>query len=332
MNGKIMYSIVVPVYNRPAQIQELLESIQQQILPKPIPKFEVLITEDGSTQDAGKEIQKYKTHFPIQHIFSKTQKGPAQTRNYGASEAKGSYLIFVDSDVILEKNYLSTLSEHLRKKKSPFLGGPDDILPEKASAWQKAVHHAMTSLWTTGGIRGGTQYQMENFKPRTHNMCVLKNLFHKIGGFIPNLRYGEDIDFAIRMEKKGYPGEYLPNLRIAHQRKSDKKSFFQQVYASGQARRHLAHRHPGSTRWVHILPVMTVFSLIGLIIIGMVFSLKLFFGISLGGVLILLGYGLIHGYSLHVAYLFVVATCIQILGYGLGFGLSYLHRKTSEKN
>lgn len=243
-----MFSVIVPVYNRPDEVAELLESLVSQTCND----FEVIIVEDGSDNRCRKECDKYARKLNI-HYFFKNNSGPGQSRNYGAERAKGGYLLILDSDVVLPKGYIAAVKQELERFPADAFGGPDRAHPSFSDT-QKAISYSMTSFFTTGGIRGGKR-RMDKFYPRSFNMGVRTDVYRKLGGF-SRMRFGEDIDFSIRLFNAGYRVRLFPEAWVWHKRRTDFQKFFRQVFNSGIARINLHKRHPGSLKIVHTLPAV----------------------------------------------------------------------------
>ncbi len=303
-------SIVVPVYNRPDEIVELLQSIDRQDYRD----FEVIVVEDGSTRTCKNEIAPFAERFDLAYYY-KENSGPGQSRNYGAQHAKGDYIVVLDSDVILPDNYLSTVARGLADGSIDAFGGPDRANPS-FTATQKAINYSMTSFLTTGGIRGGMK-QADKFHPRSFNMGVRTPVWHKLGGFA-QMRYGEDIDFSIRLKEAGYRVLLLRDAWVWHKRRNTIASFYRQVHHFGQARICLYRLHPSTLKLIHLLP--TAFAL-GTIVL--LLAAPFTYGISLAPLLLLIlvifADSLRLNKDLHVAALSVVTTFVQQFGYGLGF-------------
>ena len=189
------YSIIVPVFNRPDEVEELLCSLTRQTFTD----FEVIIVEDGSQRDCRAEADKYSGRLDI-HYYMKPNSGPGQSRNYGAERAGGEYLIVLDSDVVLPEGYLQAVEDELRTEPSDAFGGPDRAHSSFTDT-QKAISYSMTSFFTTGGIRGGKK-KLDKFYPRSFNMGIRRDVYMRLGGF-SKMRFGEDIDFSIRIFKAG---------------------------------------------------------------------------------------------------------------------------------
>ena len=321
------YSIVVPVYNRPDECDELLESLLHQT----VKDFEVIIVEDGSSVPCAEIVERYASQLNVRY-FAKPNSGPGQTRNYGVERAVGDYVIILDSDVLVPSDYLAAIDAELAAEPCDAFGGPDRA-HSSFTPMQKAINFAMTSFFTTGGIRGG-KTKMDKFYPRSFNMGVKREVYDTLGGFSA-MRFGEDIDFSTRIFKKGYRCRLFPEAWVFHKRRTDLRKFFKQVHNSGIARINLTKRHPGTLKAVHLLPA--VFTLgIFLCLLGAVVSAALYAAgscesdlmralprlflapIEAYSFLILLS-ATITTRSFIVGILAVPAAFVQLMGYGTGF-------------
>lgn len=311
------YSLVIPVYNRPDEVDELLASLCGQRYRD----FEVIIVEDGSAVPCKAVADRYADRLDIRY-FLKDNSGPGLTRNYGAERAKGDYVIILDSDVVVPEGYLTAIDEALQQAPADAFGGPDRAHPS-FTPMQKAINYAMTSFFTTGGIRGGKK-QMDKFYPRSFNMGVRRGVYMALGGFSP-MRFGEDIDFSTRIFKGGYTCRLIPEAWVWHKRRTDLRKFFKQVYNSGIARINLTKRHPGTLKAVHLLPA--VFTLGCTLLIALAIA-----GVALGCLHalwcllpLLLFACLIFADATRaersplVGLLAVAAAYVQLTGYGAGF-------------
>ena len=222
------YSVIIPVYNRPDEVDELLQSLTQQSFKD----FEVIVVEDGSSIPCKPVTEKYQELLDV-HYYDKPNSGPGQTRNYGVERSKGEYLIILDSDCILPEGYFLAVEEELQHEAADAFGGPDRA-HESFTNIQKAINYSMTSFFTTGGIRGGKK-KMDKFYPRSFNMGVRQEVYQALGGF-SRMRFGEDIDFSIRIFKGGYTCRLFPGAWVYHKRRTDFRKFFKQVHNSGIAR------------------------------------------------------------------------------------------------
>lgn len=303
------YSVIIPVYNRPDEVDELLQSLVSQSLKD----FEVIVVEDGSSVPCEGVVNKYRDKLDV-HYYSKPNSGPGQTRNYGAERSKGEFLLILDSDCILPEGYLQAIEDELHREEADAFGGPDRA-HDSFTRVQKAINYAMTSFFTTGGIRGGKK-KMDKFYPRSFNMGVRAEAYRALGGF-SNMRFGEDIDFSIRIFKAGYRCRLFPEAWVWHKRRTDLKKFFKQVHNSGIARINLYKKYPESLKLVHLLPAVftvgVVFLLLcSLLCVWSLLPLALF-------VLIVFIDASLSNKSVVIGILSVVASFIQLTGYGTGF-------------
>ena len=326
------YSIIVPVFNRPDEVDELLESLCQQT----VKDFEVLIVEDGSQRDCKAVVDKYTNKLDVKY-FMKPNSGPGQSRNYGAERAQGDYVIILDSDVVLPTGYLQAIDDELRQNPSEAFGGPD-AAHDSFTPVQKAISYSMTSFFTTGGIRGG-KAKLDKFYPRSFNMGIRRDVYLKLGGF-SKMRFGEDIDFSYRIVEAGYKPQLFPEAWVWHKRRTDFRKFFRQVYNSGIARINLEKRHPGTMKLVHLLPTVFTVGVIGLILISAVGRALMhyvdrdqFYWMCFAPWIPILLYSLIifidssiKNKSLWVGLLSIPAAFTQLMGYGLGFIESWWKR------
>ena len=310
------YSIIVPVYNRPDEVDELLESLTQQT----IKDFEVVIVEDGSIRPCKDVCEQYANILDL-HYYAKENSGPGQSRNYGAERASGEYVIILDSDVVLPAGYLKAIDESLQQHPCEAFGGPDATHPSFTPV-QKAISYSMTSFFTTGGIRGG-KAKLDKFYPRSFNMGIRRDIYLQLGGF-SRMRFGEDIDFSYRIVEAGHMPRLFPDAWVWHKRRTDFRKFFRQVYNSGIARINLEKRHPGTMKLVHLLPTVFTLGVMGLLLITLLWPIACV-PIIFYSVLICLDSSL-KNRSLWVGMLSIPAAFVQLMGYGLGFIESWWKR------
>ena len=316
------YSFIIPVYNRPEEVDELLNSLTRQTNKN----FEVLIVEDGSSVPCKEVVDNYADRLDICYYF-KSNSGPGQTRNYGAERGHGEYLIILDSDCILPEGYLAAVESELQQQKADAFGGPDRA-HDSFTNIQKAINYAMTSFFTTGGIRGGKK-KMDKFYPRSFNMGVRRGVYEALGGF-SKMRFGEDIDFSIRIFKNGYTCRLFPDAWVYHKRRTDLKKFFKQVHNSGIARINLYKKYPDSLKLVHLLPA--VFTLgVALLLLGTPFCLFSFTPIILYALLVCMD-STIQNKSLTIGIYSIAAAFIQLIGYGTGFWRAWWQRCVRGKD
>ena len=311
------YSIIVPVYNRPDEVDELLESLTKQTLKD----FEVIIVEDGSIKPCKDVCEKYANILDL-HYYAKENSGPGQSRNYGAERSNSEWLIILDSDVVLPEGYLEAVEKSLASSTSiAAWGGPDAAHPSFTPV-QKAISYSMTSFFTTGGIRGG-KAKLDKFYPRSFNMGIRRDVYLKLEGFT-KMRFGEDIDFSYRIVEAGYMPRLFPEAWVWHKRRTDFRKFFRQVYNSGIARINLEKRHPGTMKLVHLLPTVFTLGVIGLLLITLIFTYACV-PIILYSAIIFIDSS-IKNKSLWVGLLSIPAAFVQLMGYGFGFIESWWKR------
>lgn len=303
------YSVIVPVYNRPDEVDELLCSLTKQTFRD----FEVIIVEDGSSLPCKNVAEKYRDSLDI-HYYIKENSGPGQTRNYGAERSNGEYLLILDSDCILPEGYLAAIEAELQREPADAFGGPDRA-HDSFTAVQKAINYAMTSFFTTGGIRGGKK-KMDKFYPRSFNMGVRAEVYRALHGFSA-MRFGEDIDFSIRIFKGGYRCRLFPEAWVWHKRRTDFRKFFKQVHNSGIARINLYKKYPESLKLVHLLPAVFTIGVVLILLASLVCAWSLTL-LALFGLIIFLDASF-QNKSMKIGILSVIAAFIQLTGYGTGF-------------
>ena len=302
-------SVVIPVYNRPDEIDELLSSLTRQTEMG----FEVVVVEDGSKIPCKTIVENYTGILDI-HYYYKPNSGPGLSRNYGAERSSGDYIVFFDSDCVIPPTYIETAKKHILSDKTEFYGGPDKA--DKAfSPKQKAINYSMTSFFTTGGIRGGKK-KLDKFFPRSFNMGLSRKVFEATGGF-SDMRFGEDIDLSYRIMNLGFNSCLIPEAYVWHKRRNNLHSFFKQVFFSGIARINLSLRHPGTLRIVHLLPSAFTVCCFLLIICSLWYPSVLL----LIGIISLIWFvdSSIQNRSIKIGLISILTSYIQLIGYGSGF-------------
>ena len=316
------YSIIVPVYNRPDEVDELLESLTHQVFRN----FEVVIVEDGSDKRCDEVCNRYKDLLPLRYYYKKNS-GPGNSRNFGVDYANGDYVIILDSDVVVPPHYLSAIDEELSREQCDFFGGAD-AAHASFTPVQKAISYSMTSFFTTGGIRGGKK-KLDKFYPRSYNMGVRRTAYQALGGF-SRMRFGEDIDFSYRLIENGYKSRLFPEAWVWHKRRTDLRKFFRQVYNSGIARINLEKRHPGTIKPVHLLPMLFTLGVLLLLLLSpwCLWTLTPLLAYAL----IICIHSSVVNKSLRVGLLSVPAAFTQLMGYGLGFLSAWWKRCVLRKD
>lgn len=326
----VKYSFVVPVFNRPDEVDELLASLSRQTLTC----FEVVVVEDGSEVPCEQVCQKYTDRLRL-HYYMKPNSGPGQSRNYGVERAQGEYVIILDSDVVLPEGYLAAVDEELRRLPADAFGGPDAAHPSFTPV-QKAISYSMTSFFTTGGIRGGKK-KLDKFYPRSFNMGIRRDVYQQLEGFSA-MRFGEDIDFSIRIFKGGYRCRLFPEAWVWHKRRTDFRKFFRQVYNSGIARINLYKKYPESLKLVHLLPMVFTVGVMSMLLLCLVllavapsWAWLPLVPLALYCLLIFVDSSCVN-HSIKIGFLSIASAYIQLMGYGFGFIESWWKRCVCGKS
>ncbi len=312
----MFFSIIIPVYNRPNEVDELLESLSQTTY---LENFEVVLIEDGSKEKCDAIAKKYAEKLQISYYY-KENSGPGNSRNYGMQKAKGDYFIIFDSDCIIPKNYLNEVAIALQNDYVACFGGPDNAL-DSFTDIQKAINFAMTSFLTTGGIRGGSE-KIDTFQPRSFNMGISKKAFEVSGGF-GTIHPGEDPDLTIRLWDLGFKTKLLPNAYVYHKRRIDWKKFSIQVTKFGKARPILNYWHPKHSKLTYFFPTVFILGLIASLVLFL-FGIPFFIQLYLLYFMVLLISSTLQNKSIKVGFLALIAVGIQFYGYGTGFLQSFV--------
>ena len=323
MKMDIMFSLIVPVFNRPDEVRALLESLAAQTDRG----FECIIVEDGSTVPCRGECVEYEEIVPLKYFF-KENEGRSIARNYGMERANGDYFVFVDSDCLLPPDYFASLRQALTGDYADCFGGPDGA-HESFSPLQKAINFAMTSFLTTGGIRGG-KVQLEKFVPRTFNMGFSRLVYERVGGF--REMFSEDIDMSTRIRKAGFNPRLFRDVKVYHKRRVSLRKFWRQVHVFGMSRITLRLLYPGSLKAVHWLPArfvvgsaaMLICTVVGLCIgrLGLILAsapLALY-------ILLVFATASAEMQSVRLGAMSVATSLIQLWGYGTGFLKAYIDK------
>lgn len=309
-------SIIIAIYNRRDELFELLNSLLRQTDKD----FEIIVVDDGSKIDLSPTIKFFENQLDIK-FYQKTNSGPGLTRNYGAKRAKNDWMVFVDSDVIVEENYIENIKKDLIEIPCDAFGGADKA-HKGFNIMQKAISYSMTSVFTTGGIRGNKK-AVSKFQPRSFNMGVNKEVFLKVGGF-SEMRIGEDPDLSMTLWENGYTTAFFDNIGVYHKRRTDLGKFSKQVYQFGCARPILNRRHPNYVKPTFWFP--------SLFLLGYVMGVFHYFVWGYGHLLALYGlytfivffHALIVIKNVNIAAMAIIATYVQMFSYGYGFLKSWI--------
>lgn len=322
-----MYSFIIPVYNRPDEIDELLASLVTQEYKE---SFEVVIVEDGSSLSSESIVEKYNDQLQISYYF-KENSGPGDSRNYGMRLAKGNYFLILDSDCIIPSNYLVAVDKSLKNHYVDCFGGPD-AAHESFTDLQKAINYVMTSLFTTGGIRGAGE-KVDKFQPRSFNMGLSRKAFEATSGF-GRIHPGEDPDLTIRLWKTGFDTKLITTAFVYHKRRISWNKFYKQVQKFGKCRPILNHWHPETKKITYWFPTMFVFGVV-FAVLSSILGYHIFSFLVLGYLGVIFVDATIKNKSLKIGLQSLLALFIQFFGYGLGFlestiKISLLKKKPQE--
>lgn len=307
------FSIIVPVYNRVDEVRDLLESLAAQTDND----FETILVEDGSTVPCKEVADSYAGKISMQYFY-KPNEGRSIARNYGMEHASGEYFLFFDSDCVIPRDYIQTLRQALKANYTDCFGGPD-AAHSSFSDTQKAINYAMTSFLTTGGIRGG-KIQLEKFVPRTFNMGFSRKVWEKVGGF--REMFSEDIDMSTRIRQAGFSITLIREAYVYHKRRVNMRLFCRQVYVFGMSRITLYLLYPDSLKLVHWLPAVFVIGSLSLILLAIFYVWYWIIPLATYLVAIFIT-AWASTRKLRIALLAIVASLIQLAGYGTGFLRAY---------
>lgn len=309
----MFFSIIIPLYNRPQEIKELLETLVLQTYKQ----FEVLVIEDGSVNDAAGIIEGFKNRLDL-HYFVKANEGQGFTRNFGFERAKGDYFVIFDSDCLIPDDYLEIVNNRLQTNWLDCYGGPDDAHPSFTPI-QRAISYSMTSPFTTGGIRGNKK-GIGQFHPRSFNMGVSRKVWETVGGFIIT-RSGEDIEYSIRIHTAGFKIGLIPEAKVYHKRRTSFYQFYKQLHFFGRARINIYKFFPKELKAVHFFPAVFTLGLIFSIIANILrWRIAAVCDVLLAiFILLIFFHSLVKNKSAKVAFLSIGAAFIQLTAYGLGF-------------
>ncbi|MEC3881712.1 glycosyltransferase [Parapedobacter sp. 10938] len=327
----MFFSIIIPLYNRPQEVGELLDSLTNQTYSS----FEVLVIEDGSTIDARQVVEAYRERLDV-HYYVKPNAGQGFARNFGFEQAKGDYFVVFDSDCLIPPDYLATVAAFLATTWLDAYGGPD-AAHDSFTPIQKAISYAMTSPFTTGGIRGNRKH-VGQFHPRSFNMGVSRAVWERVGGF-KLARLGEDIEYSIRIQASGFRIGLIPDAVVFHKRRTDFKQFYKQLHFFGRARINIYKHFPAELKFVHFLPALFALFLIALLLFNLWYAVSDAPTATCIGLLAMVGnlllgiytallfiHALVSTKRLTVALLGVVASFIQLCAYGFGFMQDFFKR------
>jgi glycosyltransferase involved in cell wall biosynthesis len=313
----MLFSLIIPVFNRPDEVEELLESLSQLDYKA---NFEIVIVEDGSSLRCDDVVRTFEGKLHISYYF-KQNSGPGDSRNFGMEKAKGDYFIIFDSDCIIPKNYLTEVTNALNENYVDCFGGPDNAL-DSFSDIQKAINFAMTSFLTTGGIRGGSE-KIDKFQPRSFNMGLSRKAFEASHGF-GNIHPGEDPDLSIRLWELGFETRLFPKAFVYHKRRIDWEKFSMQVNKFGKARPILNSWYPKYNKLTFFFPTLFIIGFVFALITSLIFNHDAVLQLYFLYFLILFLVSTYQNKSFKIGFLSIKAVWKQFYGYGTGFLVSFI--------
>jgi len=328
------FSIIIPSFNRVDEITALLVSMEELRFPRS--QFELIIADDGSTDETLHFIKSYSSASGLNLILvSQSNQGPGAARNLGVAAASGDFFIFIDSDVTVPGHWLEEISKQLQLEGGQAFGGPDTYRDD-FPALLKAINHSMNSFLTTGGLRGKKGKSLARYYPRSFNMGLSRALWEKTGGF-SKLRHGQDIEFSHRLHQAGAKILFIPKAFVFHKRRTSLKKFFKQVFNWGVARINLYKMNPSMLEPLHALPAVASagYLLLSLMAFFHPVLKQIWLVFSAFGLLLLLfssAQALRQYRSIAVALYVPLVIPIQIFGYGIGFIYNFIRRVIFRKN
>lgn len=316
----MFYSLVIAVLNRPDEVRECLDTLCQQTYSQ----FEVLIV-DGSQDEALKPlVMGFSDKLDVKYFFIKGL-GPGESRNYGCEQAKGDYFIFLDSDCLIPEKYLEIVDTTLKNNPLDAFGGPD-AAHESFTPVQKAISYTMTSIFTTGGIRGKKNH-IGQFHPRGFNMGISRKVYEVTKGY-SGLRAGEDIELSMRIIRAGFKTGLIPEAFVYHKRRTTLKKFFRQVYRFGVARINIYKMYSNELKITHFFPaaflIYCILTVLSVFVGGPLFCIMA--GFLLLYILAIFIDSSIQNRSIRIGFLSICTAFIQHFGYGWGFIKNFWRR------
>ncbi|MGY0038087.1 glycosyltransferase [Pedobacter sp. NJ-S-72] len=320
----MFFSIIIPLYNRPQEIDELLATLCLQTYMQ----FEVVVIEDGSSLTAKDIVNRYADKLDIKYFF-KPNEGQGFARNYGFERAKGDYFVIFDSDCLIPHDYLETVKDYLYDHHLDAYGGPD-AAHDSFTPVQKAISYGMTSIFTTG-IRGNKKH-VGQFHPRSFNMGVSREVWEKVGGF-KLTRLGEDIEYSIRIHQSGFKIGLIPGAKVFHKRRTSMFQFYKQIHFFGRARINIYKHFPSELKLVHFFPAVFTLGIISVLLLNLFYPPLAYLGniFLLVYFMLIFFHSLVLNKSLKVAFLSIISSFIQLTAYGLGFIQDFFKRIVLKK-
>lgn len=320
----MFFSIITPIYQCSKETNEFLGSLVKQNYTD----FEIILVEDGTKDSSKQVIEQYSDKLNITYKYIPNT-SVSYRRNYGMSVAKGDYFVFFDSDCIIPENYFQIVSNRINKDKIMAWGGPDSDHPSFSNL-QKAINYSMTSVFTTGGIRGGKK-KIGTYHPRSFNMGIHREVYEKTGGFPTVVSPGEDIIFSIDIQEKGYKAYLIYDAHVYHKRKISIKKYFRQISSFAFVRYPISLIYPYTFSPVFVMPSIYMLGLVFLLLLGILVNPYFLLPIAIHYLLIFLDASL-RIKKISIGLLATLTSFVQFCAYGSGFLKSVVERYRTGKD
>ncbi len=241
LENQIVFSIIIPTYNRPQPLTNCLQSITN--LDYSHNRFEVIVVDDGSKISLDTIVKPFQNQLNLT-LISQTNAGPATARNTGARQAQGQFLAFIDDDCTPANNWLQVLETYLIAHADDLIGGC--IINALSDNVFSTASQALLDYIYAG-------YQNKTTFPQfftSNNIALSAENFLVIGGFDTNfpLAAAEDREFCDRLLSQNYKMRYAPEAIVYHAHHLTLTSFYRQHFNYGRGaflfQQTYSQRHP----------------------------------------------------------------------------------------
>ncbi|MEO1684993.1 MAG: glycosyltransferase [Cyanobacteria bacterium J06631_12] len=220
------FSVVVPTYNRPKQLERCLLALVQ--LDYPSDCYEVIVVNDGSSTPLKSTVSPFQRWMDVQ-LLQQENAGPAAARNAGARAASGTYIVFTDDDCMPGANWLRRFAKTFQAQPDAMLGGRTlNALPNNLySSASQALIDYLYSYYSSA---------TQGIFFASNNIAMARSQFLEIGGFDVSfpLAAAEDRNLCDCWQQAGYPMQYVPLATVQHAHSLSLKSFWRQHFNYGR--------------------------------------------------------------------------------------------------
>lgn len=259
--GAIRMSVIVPVHNRSSELRLLLEAMSRQALSPA--EFEVLVCDDGSTEDLGAIVaSSVQEHGLSIRLLRQEWAGPASARNLGLAQARGTIIASIDSDCVPEPGWLMAYRHAFDDPSVGLAGGPLGYRAARHLSG-RCVGFLMASTFGAAGATDPRRGPSMEYHPCAGNMAVRRGLALAVGGF-PDIPYNEDTEFAAAIGRLGVRASFVPEAAVLHDERSGLFRALRENFLKGTCRVRRA-RGFSPRRLIPALPAGLVLSLIALV-------------------------------------------------------------------